>query len=108
MPPNASTAVTKSRLRSDSTWARVTRAKLGMPVMPTATSAAVWLRPSTAISAMANRMPGSASSTSTTRISSASRQPPKKPATSPIGTPIERRDGDRAGSGQRARSARRR
>ena len=95
-PPNASTAVTKSRLRSDSTWARVMRAKLGMPVMPTATSAAIWLRPSTAIIAMANRMPGSASSTSTKRISTASRQPPKKPATRPIGTPIGAGDDDRA------------
>ena len=55
MPPKASTAVTKSRLRSDSTCARVTRAKLGMPVMPTATSAAAWLRPRTAISAMAKQ-----------------------------------------------------
>jgi hypothetical protein len=34
------------------------RAKLGTPVMPTATRAAVWLRPSTAISAIANRMLG--------------------------------------------------
>ena len=65
------------------------RAKLGMPVIPTATRAAAWLRPSTAISAMANRMPGRASSTSTMRISTASRQPPKYPATRPIGTPME-------------------
>ncbi len=64
------------------------RAKLGIPVIPTAISAAIWLRPSTAIIAMANRIAGSASSTSTNRISVASRQPPKNPATSPIGTPI--------------------
>ena len=64
------------------------RAKLGIPVMPTAMSAAAWLRPRTAISAIANRMPGSASSTSTMRISSVSRQPPKKPATRPTGMPI--------------------
>ncbi len=39
-------------------------------------SAAIWLRPITAISAMAKRMPGSARMTSTRRISTASRQPP--------------------------------
>jgi hypothetical protein len=48
-------AVTKSRLRSRSTCARVILAKLGMPVMPTATSAAAWLRPSTAIRADESR-----------------------------------------------------
>ena len=60
--------------------------------MPTAIMPLVRPMPSAPVTAMASTIAGNESKVSMTRLMMSSVQPPKKPATSPTGTPIGDRD----------------
>ena len=75
--PRAFDAATKLVSLTDSTLARITRAKAGMVTMPIASNALIKPGPSTETIAIANSSDGNASSTSITRMMTLSTQPPR-------------------------------
>ena len=81
--PRTRADCTNSVSLSDSTLARVRRAKAGAYTMPIARMALPMPVPSTAMMPIASRMAGKANSTSMLRMMTASDQPPKNPAISP-------------------------
>ncbi len=87
-PPRARAAVTKSRSAIDNVSARTTRAICVHETRPITSSTLSRLGWSTATKAIASSSAGNVSITSVNRIRAKSAAPPKKPATSPIATPI--------------------
>ena len=75
--PMVLAASTNSRSRTESTWPRVSRAKIGMPTMPIAIIALRSPGPSVAVIASASTSVGNASSASMNRMMTLSTLPPK-------------------------------
>src|SRR5918911_4046716 len=86
--PSARAACTYSSSRNDSASARSTRAYWTQPTTPITAMSFSRPGPTTAMTATYRMMVGNASWTSPMRITTASTQPPKKPASRPNVTPI--------------------
>ncbi len=75
--PSARAAATKSCSLTDSTWARMSRAKFGTNTTPMANSAWMSLGPSTAVMPSARTRPGKDRITSSPRMITLSTRPPR-------------------------------
>ena len=95
-----------SRPRTRSTWARMTRAKLPAAPKPTPSAMLHGPNPRVATTMSASRMPGTAMSTSTNRMTTKSTAPPMRPRSAPHTSP-DRAAGDAADEhGRRGRGER--